>query len=334
MFELYTEKARRVIFFARYEASHFGSPLIESEHMLLGLLRECKGSLDLYLPELQKRAAIPKRIEEHTTIRERISTSVDLPLSDECKRILAHASEEAELLGHRHIGTEHLLLGLLREEGCFGAQLMRECGADLELARKKLAEAPVISASPQQVRQGQFEGSSNASYTEEVIERFIAQKLSDSASEQPGFEKYTDLTRLSMYFSKFEAIKDGSETVKTEHLLRGLLRLPSGDCYRFLPHALSWSSVCSNPKIRDMSRMAPSVVGQLPFSEECKQAMEFAQEEAVRLQHDKIAVEHLLLGLLRVEESAASKIMRENGADLEQLQQKLADAAPLTKPQI
>lgn len=104
MFERYTEKARRVIFFARYEASQFGSPFIESEHLLLGLMREDKKLVSRFLRSL-KNDSIRKQIEMHVAIREKIATSVDLPLSDECKRILAFAAEEAERLGNKHIGT-------------------------------------------------------------------------------------------------------------------------------------------------------------------------------------------------------------------------------------
>ena len=118
MFERYTEKARRVIFFARYEASQFGSPCIETEHLLLGLLREDKALANRFLRSSASVDSIRKQIEVHTTLREKVSTSVDLPLSHECKRVLAYGAEEAERLNHKHIGTEHLLLGLLREEKC------------------------------------------------------------------------------------------------------------------------------------------------------------------------------------------------------------------------
>jgi ATP-dependent Clp protease ATP-binding subunit ClpC len=101
MFERYTEKARRVIFFARYEASNFGSPYIETEHLLLGILREAKEvALRFHLsPE-----SIRNQIDSATVVREKVSTSVDLPLSNESKRVLAYAAEEAEMLGHKHIG--------------------------------------------------------------------------------------------------------------------------------------------------------------------------------------------------------------------------------------
>ena len=86
MFERYTEKARRVIFFARYEASQFGSPYIETEHLLLGLLREDKALANRFLRSHAAVDSIRKQIEGHATIREKVSTSVDLPLSHECKR--------------------------------------------------------------------------------------------------------------------------------------------------------------------------------------------------------------------------------------------------------
>ena len=141
MFERYTEKARRVIFFARYEASQFGSPYIETEHMLLGLLREDKALTSRMLRSQASVEAIRRQIEGHTTIQERVSTSVDLPLSNESKRVLAYAAEEAERLSHKHIGTEHLLLGMLREERCFAAEILNERGIRLSAMREELAHA-------------------------------------------------------------------------------------------------------------------------------------------------------------------------------------------------
>src|ERR1700712_1662076 len=138
MFERYTEKARRVIFFARYEASQFGSPYIETEHLLLGLLREDKQLANRFLRSHAAVDSIRKQIEGHTTVREKVSTSVDLPLSHECKRVLAYGAEEAERLNHKHIGTEHLLLGLLREEKCFAAEILHERGLRLSTIREEL----------------------------------------------------------------------------------------------------------------------------------------------------------------------------------------------------
>ena len=138
MFERYTEKARRVIFFARYEASQFGSPYIETEHLLLGLLREDKALTNRFLRSHASVESIRKQIEGHTTIREKVSTSVDLPLSNECKRVLAYAAEEAERLSDKHIGTEHLLLGLLREGDGVAAKVLRSLNVNIQQCREEI----------------------------------------------------------------------------------------------------------------------------------------------------------------------------------------------------
>jgi len=139
MFERYTEKARRVIFFARYEASQAGSPYIESEHLLIGLLRESGHELRRYLGSRVSAEELHAEIAASTLRREPTSTSVDLPLTNECKRILAYSAEEAERLGHKHIGTEHLLLGMLREKDCLAARLLNERGLQLEATRIQIA---------------------------------------------------------------------------------------------------------------------------------------------------------------------------------------------------
>src|SRR6266849_2181202 len=147
MFERYTEKARRIIFFARYEASQFGSAFIETEHLLLGIIREDKALTNRFLRS--QVASIRKEVENQTTVREKTSTSVDLPLSNESKRVLAYAGEEAERLAHKHIGTEHLLLGLLREEKCFSAQILVEPGVGKRTIVARLARRIADGAIPQ-----------------------------------------------------------------------------------------------------------------------------------------------------------------------------------------
>jgi hypothetical protein len=158
MFERYTERARRTIFFARYEASQVGCSYIETEHLLLGLLREDKALASQFLASSAKIEAIRQSIAQRGKTRHKIATSVDLPLSHECKRVLAYAAEESERLNHKHIGTPHLFLGLLREENSFAAQLLGEQGLSLEPVREQVrqSESPPaqgISASLLRLRQ-------------------------------------------------------------------------------------------------------------------------------------------------------------------------------------
>jgi len=148
MFERYTERARRVIFFARYEAAQFGSTTIETEHLLLGLIREDQNLPNRFMRNHWPIESIRIEIEGRTAFREKVSTSIDLPLSNECKRILAYAAEEAVRLNHRHIGTEHLLLGILREEKCVAAEILHERGLRLNAIREDLARSLMSAVMP------------------------------------------------------------------------------------------------------------------------------------------------------------------------------------------
>jgi ATP-dependent Clp protease ATP-binding subunit ClpC len=145
MFERYTERARRIVFFSRYEASEFGSPYIEPEHFLLGLLRERSALGDL-LPLSLTLDGARREFQEILPVREKTKTSVDLPLAQETKRILMYGAEEAERLGAKHIAPQHLLLGLLWEESLASAML-RKHGLVLEQLRMRIVQSGPLDAS-------------------------------------------------------------------------------------------------------------------------------------------------------------------------------------------
>jgi len=140
MFERYTENARRTIFFARWEANQCGAQVIESGHLALALFRDSWVREELLenVEEAQVRNDIlgipPQPRKENNT--------VDLPLSDESKRVLSHAVAEAEMLSDRHIGNEHLLLGLLIEEPSDTAQALQRRGILLETLRARIRSIP------------------------------------------------------------------------------------------------------------------------------------------------------------------------------------------------
>jgi ATP-dependent Clp protease ATP-binding subunit ClpC len=132
MFERYTEKARRVIFFARYEALQYGSNVIAPEHILLGLMREDKTISARFFPFRTLTVDLVRReTEARIVIREQMSQSAELHLAKTTKKVLAFAREESEKLQNRHIGTEHLLLGILREERSIAAEILYSQGVSL-----------------------------------------------------------------------------------------------------------------------------------------------------------------------------------------------------------
>ncbi len=160
MFERYTQGARRAVFFARYEASRFGSSEIAPEHLLLGLLPATGRPSDVPAPSPghllaglvqagdpflsrfvagSQAEAIRKQMEEHMPRHEPIPTSVDLPLDKWAQRILKNSAREADDLGHKYVGCEHLLLALLREKKSFPAKILHEHGLEYSRVREEVA---------------------------------------------------------------------------------------------------------------------------------------------------------------------------------------------------
>jgi hypothetical protein len=141
MFERLTESARRAVFFARYEASQYGSTCIETEHLLLGLCREDR-ALRGILKDIGADSSIRIEIERRITQNAPINTSVEVPLSADAKKVLLSAAKEADRLGQRHVGTEHVLLGIFHAEGSLGAQILQTRGLKAEEFRGKVAKGP------------------------------------------------------------------------------------------------------------------------------------------------------------------------------------------------
>ena len=254
MFERYTEKARRVIFFARYEASQFGSPYIETEHLLLGLLREDKALTNRFLRSHASVESIRKQIEGHTTIREKVSTSVDLPLSNECKRVLAYAAEEAERLSHKHIGTEHLLLGLLREEKCFAAEILTERGLRLPAIRDELQRTTQEKAPVQQSSKGgqRNEQSLLAEFSRDLTQNAIDQQLDPLVGRDAEVER---VIQILCRRTKNNPVLIGEPGVGKTAIVEGLAqKIADGDVPSFLADkrilALDLSLIVAGTKYR------------------------------------------------------------------------------------
>ncbi|HKX82616.1 MAG TPA: Clp protease N-terminal domain-containing protein, partial [Pyrinomonadaceae bacterium] len=140
MFERYTERSRRVIFFARYEALQYGSPVIAPEHILLGLMREDKTVSARFFPYKQTISvdSVRRDVEERIVVRDRIPQSAELHLSADTKKILFYANEESRHLKNRFIGPEHLLLGLIREERSIAAEILFQYGLRPQDVREEI----------------------------------------------------------------------------------------------------------------------------------------------------------------------------------------------------
>jgi ATP-dependent Clp protease ATP-binding subunit ClpC len=138
MFERFTDRARRVVVLAQEEARLLNHNYIGTEHILLGLTREGEGiaaraldSLDISLEAVRQEVVKIIGRGQH-------AASGHIPFTPRAKKVLELSLREAQLLGHNYIGTEHLLLGLIREGEGIAAQVLVRLGADLNRVRQQV----------------------------------------------------------------------------------------------------------------------------------------------------------------------------------------------------
>jgi len=140
MLENLTERARRTLFFARYEGARTGSAVIGSEHLLLGLLRESDEVVEQLLQRFQLSAETLRSDLGAGAALVEGPAPAELPLAEDSRRILLLAAHEAEVLGQPAVGNEHLLLGILRLEACPAARALAAHGVSLVALREELGE--------------------------------------------------------------------------------------------------------------------------------------------------------------------------------------------------
>ena len=249
MFERYTERARRVLFFARYEASQLGSISIETEHLLLGLIREGKGLTSrIFARSHLSLENIRKEIEGRTVFREKVSTSVEIPFSTETKRVLKFAAEEADRLLHNYIGTEHLLLGILREERSVGSTVLSEKGMRLNTVREDIVQLLNEKTTPKRVK-------------ETPLLAEFSRDLSDAAMKNdldPLVGRTVEVERIQQVLcrrTKNNAVLIGEPGVGKTAIVEGLAqRVVCGDVPHFLADkrllALDISLIVAGTKYR------------------------------------------------------------------------------------
>jgi ATP-dependent Clp protease ATP-binding subunit ClpA len=161
VFERFTERARQVVIFAQDEARSLRHNYIGTEHLLLGLLREKEGLAARVLGSLEitlegVRSQVARIVGEGDDV-----TTGQIPFTPRGKKVLELGFREAESLGHNHIGTEHVLLGIVRENNGVAARILLDFGADAKKVRDeviRMLSGPGRGPSPAQ--DAFFEGQS------------------------------------------------------------------------------------------------------------------------------------------------------------------------------
>ncbi len=141
MFERFTERARKVIILAREEAIRLGHNFVGTEHLLLGLAREGDGLAVAILKKLNVNLSTLKgEVEKVVSVGSQVSPAGEVPFTPQAKKVLEYAISEARSMGHNYIGTEHLLLGLIREGEGIASLVLRDFGVTIPAAKAQAQE--------------------------------------------------------------------------------------------------------------------------------------------------------------------------------------------------
>ncbi|MEK7487448.1 MAG: Clp protease N-terminal domain-containing protein, partial [Planctomycetota bacterium] len=141
MFDRFTDRARKVMGLARQEAQRFNHEYIGTEHILLGLVQEGSGVAANVLKNMDvDLKKIRQEVEKLVQTGNNLVTMGQLPFTPRAKKVLELSLEEANNLGHNYIGTEHLLLGLLRESESVAAKVLTNLGLKLEDVRDEVLD--------------------------------------------------------------------------------------------------------------------------------------------------------------------------------------------------
>jgi ATP-dependent Clp protease ATP-binding subunit ClpA len=286
VFERFTERSRQVVVLAQDEARMLNDDHIGTPHLLLGLMREEAGvaarvlhasGLDVVAVRDQVRGVLGEG---------NVAFGGQIPFSPGAKAALEAGLRESLSVGHNYIGTEHILLGLIREPEPQLAAVLAGAGADVGAL-----VAMVEAALP-------------------------ARSIVEMAPDILGFERYTEFARqAAIELAQDEARSLNHNYVGTEHILLGLLAEEQGGAAR----ALGELGIEIHPVREEVTRLVGvgdnPVFGEIPFTPRARKVLALAREEATALNHVSVGTEHVLLGLVREFEGVAARILDESGAD-------------------
>jgi len=294
-FNKFTERARKVLSLAQEEAQRLQHNYIGIEHLLLGLLREGEGvaakvlmNLGLDLHELRQ------AVIEQVGRGDRIIPG-EVKLTHQAKQAIELAADEAQRLNHHYIGTEHLLLGLMRVSESKAAQILQSRGISLEQMRTQTIQ--IIS----------WSGASHE----------MSSQRETSTSNR--YNWFTNDVRRVLNHAQEEALRFQHNYIGTEHLLLGLLHEQDSVAVTVLENLGAESARIRKDVELIIGRGDVIALGQIGLTPRAKKVIEFAVDESRRLNQDTSGTQHLLAGLLREGGGIAAGVLARLGVTLEKV---------------
>jgi ATP-dependent Clp protease ATP-binding subunit ClpA len=316
MFERFTDRARRVVVLAQDEARALNHNYIGTEHVLLGLIHEGEGAGAAALEAMGLSLEEIRRQVEEIIGQGQEAPSGHIPFTPRAKKVLELALREALQFGHNYVGTEHIMLGLIREGEGVASQVLTHMGADMDGAREQVTQ---LLRNYQSTRPPAGSVEQVPAPSPSTAESTAATQPSRSTASM--FERFTDRSRRVVVLAQEEARMLNHNYIGTEHILLGLIHEGEGVGAAAL-QALGISLDAVRQQIEEIigqGQQAPS--GDIPFTPRARAVLELSLREALQLGHNYIGTEHLLLALTRESESVAAQILVRLGADLDRVRE-------------
>lgn len=330
MYDRFTDRAREVYQQANQEARSFNHEYIGTEHVLLGLVKQSSGLAASVLNDLN---VDPRKIQ--LEVEKLVQFGPDpvpmgrLPQTPRAKKVIEYSMEAARNLGHVNVGTEHILLGLLREGEGVAAQVLMNFGLTIGKVRESLQRlltspdatlSAYLLAHRSQSAPAQLPPVAQSATTAAQSDKRLQQSVQHRRSDR--YEKFTDRARKVMTLANDEARRLNHEYLGTEHILLGLAKEQYGVATNVLRNlGIDLTRVRDQVERLVQCGQGAPASGELPATPRAQKLIEHACEEARQLNHNYPGTEHLLLALVRDSESLASKVLLELGVTFEQVRE-------------
>ena len=302
MYERFTDRARKVMQLANEEAQSFNHEYIGTEHLLLALSKGASGvaaevlkSFDLDVRTLYR------QVEKFVQRGPEMVLTGNLPQTPRTKNAIQFAAEEANQFRHDYIGTEHLLLGLLREREGVAAQVLLDLGLTLAEVRGRTLQLLGWPIS-------------------------VGENETAPVAKEKRLDRMADKTRAALQLAHREAERLNHNYVGTEHILLGVVRQKQNLAVAILNELGVEAQHIIDEIEASLPRRpeSPPRAGESRQTPRAKRAIDLAIDEAKSLDNDYIGTEHLLLGLLREGEGLAGQVLAKLGVTLEKSREGLA----------
>jgi len=296
MLNNFTPRAQQTWALARKEASRLNHNYVGTEHLLLGLTKLGQG---VAVNVLQKMGldleTIRVETERHVGAGPETKMVKNPPITPRVKKVLALAGKEAKSLKHTYVGTEHLLLGLIRDGEGVAARVLKNLGVEIERARTEILKELDPDFTPETQPD--------------------APLLQGSPQTAPAFN-FAPRAQQVLAIARKEADRLCHPIVDTEHLLLGIIKLGQGIALNVL-QTMNLDLESIRTELEQQSASEPDAQTKGHYTPRVKKTLALAGKEARSLNHSYIGTEHLLLGILREGEGTAACVLKNHGVDVE-----------------